>query len=733
METMPQQIKHLYEFGKFRLDPQRRLLLRGEEPLALTPKAIETLIVLVQNRQRVVSKDELMKVLWPDSFVEESNLSQNIFLLRKALGDSTQERRYILTVPGRGYQFTETVKEVGQQEEQESLVVATHTRSQITVERVVPATGRRLWVVVGSIALAFAAAGAAWWAYHRPQTSRAFKQQRLTANTPDEPIDSTAISPDGKYVAYSDRQGIRVRVVATGEEQAMPWPRDAKRGEALWSFSSWYPDATRFLAVLAIPGTSASLWSVPIVGGEPHKLIEEVDQGTSISPDGALIAFSRVPSSFGSREIWLMGPYGESPHKILTTDDKSTFFGLAWSPAANRIAFSSRHQDLSSSIESCDREGRNRAKILPEEPGYLDSFAWVSPGRFIFTRYVPGAGDYYSDDLWELALDGNSGLPKGEPHRLTGWSGFWVKSLSTTADGKRLEFLRGTTHESVFVGDIGSDNDQVKNVRRLTVDDYSDIPLAWTADSQDVIFSSIRSGHREIYRQAIDGNSAPRVITSDPAFSFFLARLAPDGAALIVEGGRRGSPELGLYKVELSGGVPQLLAKTSSAVNYRCTNQSANFCVYGPLVPDQNELVVKRLSPSEELGKELVRIPVRAEGDYHWSLAPDGSQIAILETRPDGGQVRFFPLNGAQSRTITVKGYVNLVSLDWTPDSRTMMIATTGPGGVTLLRVDLDGRAQPIWRQAQLDSTWGIPSPDGRHIATLGSRSDANAWMIEDF
>ncbi len=107
---MSSQINRLYEFGPFRLDPRKRLLLRENEPVSLTPKAIETLIVLVENRGHVVSKDDLMKALWPDSFVEEANLSQNIFMLRKALGD--QEKRYILTVPGRGYQFVASVEEI---------------------------------------------------------------------------------------------------------------------------------------------------------------------------------------------------------------------------------------------------------------------------------------------------------------------------------------------------------------------------------------------------------------------------------------------------------------------------------------------------------------------------------------------------------------------------------------------------------------------------------------------
>jgi DNA-binding response OmpR family regulator len=93
-------INNLYEFGPFRLDPARHLLLRGEEPVSLTPKAFETLLLLVENRDRVLLKDELMNRLWPESFVEEANLSQTIFMLRKTLGETAQDQRYIVTVRG---------------------------------------------------------------------------------------------------------------------------------------------------------------------------------------------------------------------------------------------------------------------------------------------------------------------------------------------------------------------------------------------------------------------------------------------------------------------------------------------------------------------------------------------------------------------------------------------------------------------------------------------------------
>jgi len=109
---MSMEDKNFYEFGPFRIDLEERQLLRGQDTIPLTPKAFETLLILIRSSQRVVLKDDLMKALWPDSFVEESNLTQNIFVLRKALGESAQGARYIATVPGRGYRFTEKVRDV---------------------------------------------------------------------------------------------------------------------------------------------------------------------------------------------------------------------------------------------------------------------------------------------------------------------------------------------------------------------------------------------------------------------------------------------------------------------------------------------------------------------------------------------------------------------------------------------------------------------------------------------
>src|SRR5215467_12970187 len=142
-----QTAKQLYEFGPFRVDPEKELLLRGDETVPLTPKTFQILLVLMRHSKEVVTKDALMQMVWPDTFVEEANLSRNIFLLRKALGESPQDHQYIVTVPGRGYRFAEDVRLVPEREV--SIVAASHTKVQIDVKETKPWA----WIAVAAVAL----------------------------------------------------------------------------------------------------------------------------------------------------------------------------------------------------------------------------------------------------------------------------------------------------------------------------------------------------------------------------------------------------------------------------------------------------------------------------------------------------------------------------------------------------------------------------------------------------
>jgi DNA-binding winged helix-turn-helix (wHTH) protein len=163
--------KHFYEFGPFRVDPDQRLLLRDNRPVPLQPKAFDTLLLLIQRSETLVLKDDLMKSVWPDTFVEESNLAQNIFVLRKTLGEASGERRYIVTVPGRGYRFTERVNLVPQQDD---IVLQSRSITRVMIDDQDSPDRVRQWIAVAVVLAVALPAGTWYWRSHQPP--------KLTAN-----------------------------------------------------------------------------------------------------------------------------------------------------------------------------------------------------------------------------------------------------------------------------------------------------------------------------------------------------------------------------------------------------------------------------------------------------------------------------------------------------------------------------------------------------------------------
>jgi len=172
---MSKERQRFYEFGPYRVDPDERLLLKNQQPIPLPPKVFETLLILVEHSERVVLKDDLMKTLWPDTFVEEANLSQNVFVLRKALGESAQSPHYILTVPGRGYRFAEKVAAPAL--ENDDLVLKSQSIQTVTIKEEDSEPWRRLlWAGVGSILLV----GCLAWYWH----SRSVRERTSAGGVP---------------------------------------------------------------------------------------------------------------------------------------------------------------------------------------------------------------------------------------------------------------------------------------------------------------------------------------------------------------------------------------------------------------------------------------------------------------------------------------------------------------------------------------------------------------------
>ena len=148
---------YFYEFGPFRIDPIKRLLLRDGQVAPLKPKCFDILLALVENSGKVIEKDDLMRRVWPDSFVEEGNLTYNVSILRKALGERAGEHQYIATIPGRGYRFVASVN--GPRNE------ADHSKERKDVPARVDPNKRKRWfwaaLILGG-ALLLSLAGLYW-------------------------------------------------------------------------------------------------------------------------------------------------------------------------------------------------------------------------------------------------------------------------------------------------------------------------------------------------------------------------------------------------------------------------------------------------------------------------------------------------------------------------------------------------------------------------------------------
>jgi DNA-binding winged helix-turn-helix (wHTH) protein len=199
-----------YEFEDFRLDARHLMLYRNSETISLKPKVVETLVALVERQGEVISKDELMNRLWADSFVEESNLTQNIYMLRKTLGNCSDGQPFIENFARRGYRFNGKIKSSAET----ALLLATHTKTQTvieeeTIEHKVNQT-RRNWLIISAIAACglLILAGFAFLNFRNKETVATvpFQTFKIKRHSETGDITSAKISPDGKFIAYTDKK-----------------------------------------------------------------------------------------------------------------------------------------------------------------------------------------------------------------------------------------------------------------------------------------------------------------------------------------------------------------------------------------------------------------------------------------------------------------------------------------------------------------------------------------------
>jgi serine/threonine protein kinase/DNA-binding winged helix-turn-helix (wHTH) protein len=567
------------------------------------------------------------------------------------------------------------------------------------------------------------------WLTNRPPLSQLdLRQQQLTTNSGENAIINSAISPDAEYLIYADRAGIYLKLLETGDTQKLPEPVAAGGS---WQFA-WLPDSTRFLASPDVTGRPHSIWAFSVMGGAPRKLRDDA-YVLAVSPDGINVAFTTNTGRVGDREIWLMGPNGEQARKLRETDQDSDFEDLKWSPDGRRLAYIKRHQmpgHIESAVESLSLKGGAPTTIYSAE---LQDFHWLRDGRMVLSIFEPSAIQV-SCNLWELRVDTETGKPRGQLKQLTNWAGFCMDNFSASADGKRLAFHRWSMEASVWIASLEAGDTRITAPRRFTQNEGRNFPAAWTPDSQTVLFWSDRNRRWQLFKQSLDSDTAESIFTgSEDAIQ---PQVSPDGAWVLYLVPPKGqATKLSqLMRIPLTGGSPQLVLTAAIYDRLRCAKSPASFCSFAERTPEGRQIVITAVDPLQGRGRELTRFETDSNAEYTWDLSPDGDRVAVLKRSE--GRIRILSLKGAAQQDVTVKDWNNFQSLDWTADGKGLFLSSSMQGGTGLLHVDLRGIANLLWQQgvAATQTTGGVPSPDGRHLAMLGYQmQSSNVWMIEDF
>lgn len=733
----------MYEFGEFRLDTAERLLLRNGKPVLLPPKVFDMLVVLVQNGGHLLDKEKLMHELWPDSFVEDVNLSVNISVLRKALGARENGEGFIETVPKRGYRFAAQVTEL--ESGSEDLIVHNRIRARIVTEEVERgadvAVGKGAWeppreieaaslsiaerfadqprqrkgvVVVGLAAVLIAIAGVGFGLYklmgHKAGSS--FERMKITRLTDNAKAVDGTISPDGKYVVYvmadSGQQSLRLRQVAAASDVQIVPPGDVRYEGMTFSTDS------NFVYYVSETKGMAELYQMPVLGGTPRKLIVDIDSPVTLSPDGKRLAFLRGYSSEGQSALMVAKADGTSEQKLAIRRNPDFFSGAnnapAWSPDGKVIACPAGTAGPEGSYMTVLQVRAEDGVVTPMTSRrwrWVRRMVWFPDGKGVI--FAGQEQESSPSQIWSLSY------PGGEVHRITNDLNDY-DSVSLTADGASLATVQSGLLSSIWIAPSG-DSDHAKKIRSNNADGVDGI--SWTSDGR-IVYASRASGHSDIWIMDQDGRNQKQ-LTADGSTNNWPVPTA-DGRYVVFMSDRGGLHNI--WRMDPDGNSLRQLTKDGYAGIPDCSSD-------GRWVVYRSGLGKKTLFKVSIEGGEPV--PVNDKASSRPAISPDDKWIACAYfDDPEGLKTAIYPFSGGEPVKILPLSFSNFY-VRWTPDSRALAYVDR-QSHRNLVSQPMDGGPPKQLTNFDTDHIFRFAwSRDGKQLAMTRGNATSDVTLITSF
>jgi DNA-binding winged helix-turn-helix (wHTH) protein/Tol biopolymer transport system component len=699
---MSPKIKHFYEFRDFRLDTAEKILLHENKPVPLTPKVFDTLNFLIENAGRLLEKDEMMNKIWHDHFVEESNLTFNIKMLRKALGDSATKPQFIETVPRRGYRFIAKVKKIAAEIEITDII----EKSDSEIEENHPVEQKsqilRIAFVSFALLLLVVVAFGAWYIkgfnsdLSAPVLSAPFAAEKLSNNGK---VGIAVITPDGKNVIYRNsggdgKQSIWLRQLDSANNIEIIPPSD----NTYFSLTT-SPDGN-FLYFTRRPRTEdrqSDIYRVSMFGGIPVKIISETQGWMSVSPDGAKISFVRcayrdeefcslliADAADGANERKLVSrprPFRISDNQI-SPDGKSIAFAVGQSEnGANEFILSEIDLLTGTEHQITGQKFFNIKSLawLPGQDGLLFAASQSNDRTFRIWQFSNVNGDAHpitqdSETYASISLDKAAAKIVStqviRDFRLTVYQTENPSSPQILTDATDFSFApNGKIYfSSILTGDnediwsVGADG---KGQRQLTNDAADDSTPVVAPDGDSIFFASNRSGEFHVWQMNTDGSNQRQITKNKGGFPL---AVSPDGKWLYFHS----TIDKTIWRTTLDGSIEELFLDKRKH-NFAFSPDGSQIAHF------DNDGETKVISIVSVADKQIIKTIRLAEPKFRpiklkWS--PDGKKLGyILANKSMTDYTLWFQtLDSSTPEKICGLGDEEISRFAFAPDGKTFAI-----------------------------------------------------------
>ena len=698
----------LYEFGQFRFDAEEKTLWQNGKNISLPPKILNLLCLLIERQGKIVTKDEIMDIVWADSFVEESNVKQSIYTLRQSLGAEAIE-----TIPRRGYRFALPVQYSSAIELNPQFI----KQSGISSYKMSLAV---FGIIAGLLLLIGFLVNNSYLSKSKKSPIENISFQKLTFSGD---VNFPVISPDGKSLAMMREGNLFLQDINTGSIIRVIVNEHNHFGNLQFSPNNenlYFRNEDR-------NNSGGDFFQVSRFGGNAKKIAENVWSGIGFSPDGRRIAFIRF---YPNQAEWILMTQdietGEEK-KISTRKLPQSFYHSgfpAWSPDGKKISVVSQEKS-GSALYLIGAENGQEERLETPRLTQIEQAAWLANGKAIV---LAGREPNRFFQIWQYDL------ANGELQRITNDLNIY-RNLSISADGNNLVVHQQTFYSHLWTA--SADNlDSQKQITFGNLNRDGNAGIAWTSDG-GLVYASRIFGNVDLWLINPNNNSRQQLTKDAGAINespFFSA----DQKFIYFESNRNGVRNI--WRIEANGENPIQVSSTETETQFSPVVSPDNNWLYYLQKNSKGTIIYRKSTVDGKI--EALTDPEKVFPDTSLSISPNGKLLAFFnlsEKREDSTENKTSQIcivsTESRSRPLCFKAPTNRKRIQWASDNKAIdYIENTAEGGkIWRLSSEENSQLQLILSIPKITIYDFLWSPDGKTLALARGKQETDAMLLKNF